>query len=288
MKIIRSITGMRKVIEKTRQQGLSIGFVPTMGCLHEGHLSLVRASISDCDTSVVSIFVNPAQFGPGEDLEKYPRDIEGDAAALEKEGVDFLFLPEGEDMYPEGYSTFVEVTSKCVGTLCGASRPGHFRGVATVVTKLFNIVDPDKSYFGQKDVQQVFVIKRMVLDLNLRTVVKVLPTVRESDGLAMSSRNRYLSKDERVQAGLLFKALCRAKSAVEGGEKNSGAVISAAKEILSSSQGIRTDYLEVLDPSSMEPVTEIHSDVLIAAAVLVGSTRLIDNVTATPNQGKTA
>jgi pantoate--beta-alanine ligase len=271
------IQDMREYSLKAREEGKTIGFVPTMGALHDGHISLVNAARRECDRVVMSIFVNPTQFGPGEDFEKYPRDMERDKAVAEKAGVDCIFAPGAGEMYPEGYGTFVEVSGSMADALCGRSRPGHFRGVTTVVAKLFNIVEPDKSYFGQKDAQQAALIKKMVKDLNISTEIRVMPIVREKDGLALRSRNAYLSEDERRQALGLHRSLNKAEENVAGGERSASALKKEMENILSRGNDVRIDYIEIVDAETLEPVAEIKNEALIAIAAFVGATRLIDN-----------
>ncbi|MBD3426312.1 MAG: pantoate--beta-alanine ligase [Candidatus Omnitrophica bacterium] len=278
MKIITEISKMRQFSRDSHGKGASVGFVPTMGYLHEGHLSLVRAAGEECDTVVMSIFVNPTQFGPGEDLDRYPRDMERDTELAEKEGVDAVFVPSVEEMYPQDHNTNIEVSGHLTEGLCGAFRPGHFRGVTTVVGKLFNIVNPDKAYFGQKDAQQAAVIRRMVRDLNMPVEVRVMPIVREKDGLAMSSRNSYLSPGQRHQALALYKSLERAREMILAGEDSAGKVKDELKKILLDEARLRIDYAEIIDAESFRPVERIKGKALIAAAVYVGETRLIDNV----------
>lgn len=278
MKIIRSIREMRDFASDAVRSGKVVGLVPTMGSLHEGHLSLVKASIKECDITVLSVFVNPSQFGTGEDLEKYPRDIQKDSGLAEKEGVDVMFVPSEQEMYPEGYSTYVQVTGSLTDGLCGASRPGHFRGVATVVCKLFNIVLPHKSYFGIKDAQQAAVIKKMAGDLDYPAEIRVLPVVREKDGLAMSSRNVYLTQEERKKALLIPKALKRASDMAESGVTSAEKIKKEIEDILMADNGPRIDYVEIVDPATLDPVESTIGGALIAVAVYVGSTRLIDNV----------
>jgi pantoate--beta-alanine ligase len=248
-----------------------------MGYLHEGHLSLVRASRRACDATVVSIFVNPAQFGPGEDLKAYPRDLEQDARLLRKEGVDILFHPRPEEMYPPGYKTAVEVHG-LQEKLCGRTRPIHFRGVCTVVLKLFHIVRPDRAYFGRKDAQQAVIIRRMVRDLDLDVRVEVRPIVRAPDGLALSSRNAYLSPEERRAALVLTRSLKEAKISVERGLKSAPAILSRIRSRIAAEPLARLDYAEVVDPEELEALAAIKDRALIAAAVFIGRTRLIDNV----------
>lgn len=264
--------------------GRTVGLVPTMGALHDGHLSLVRMARDENDILVVSIYVNPAQFAPSEDLSKYPRDIEGDTEKLKREGVDILFLPDDSLMYPKGYSTFVEVEG-ISGKLCGLFRPGHFRGVATVVTKLFNIVSPGKAYFGQKDFQQTIVIKRLVKDLDMEIEIVVCPTVREADGLAMSSRNTYLSKEERAAASVIYRSLSEAKEAIKSGIIKTREIRKLMKEKLRSEPLVsEVQYSSVYDPESLEELEDIEGDVLLAVAVKIGNTRLIDNMLAAPGR----
>ncbi|HEY8542109.1 MAG TPA: pantoate--beta-alanine ligase [Pseudothermotoga sp.] len=276
MQIIRTVSDMKNLAEKLRKEK-TIGFVPTMGYLHQGHLSLVKRSKAENDITVVSIFVNPTQFGPNEDYTSYPRDLKRDLSMIEKEGVDFVFVPEVEEMYPKGYSTYVneESLSKY---LCGKSRPGHFRGVCTVVTKLFNIVKPHRAYFGQKDAQQFRIIRRMVRDLNMDVEVIECPIVREPDGLAMSSRNVYLSTQEREQAVALNKSLKMAESLYRSGEKNASRIIEKILDYLSSFDKLKVDYVEIVDEESLEPVSQINKKVIVALAVWVGKARLIDNI----------
>ncbi len=248
-----------------------------MGALHEGHLSLVRAAKSACDVVAVSIFVNPLQFGPTEDLAKYPRTFERDTGLLEKEAVDILFAPTAAEMYPKEAVTYVTVEGLSE-KLCGRSRPGHFRGVTTVVAKLFHIVEPDKAFFGQKDAAQFAIIRRMVQDLNLPIQIVVCPIVREPDGLAMSSRNAYLKPLERKSALVLYRSLMEIKNRFDHGERTAANLIAAGKQLLSKEAGVRPDYLEIVDPSTLEPMTSLTKPALIAAAAVVGTTRLIDNI----------
>jgi pantoate--beta-alanine ligase len=268
---------MQASADALRRQGRTIGLVPTMGFLHEGHLSLMRQARSECDAVVVSIFVNPAQFGPGEDLDRYPRDIEGDRKKCEAAGVDVLFLPTADEMYPDGPSVFVTVEG-ISDILEGAVRPGHFRGVATVVAKLFNIVKPHKAFFGQKDYQQCAVIKRMVKGLNMDVEVEVLPTVREQDGLAMSSRNSYLGTEERRAAAAVHRALTAAKHLVEAGAKEPEKLKDRMQAILRQEPGISIDYIEVVDRETLAPLETIKDKIVILVAVRLGRTRLIDNL----------
>ena len=268
---------MRGASRAVRRDGKRLGFVPTMGALHEGHLSLVRAARGSCDVVAASIFVNPTQFGPSEDLAKYPRSFERDCALLEREGVSFVFAPSVEEMYPAGAVTWVTV-DELSGKLDGRSRPGHFRGVTTVVSKLFHIVEPNAAFFGQKDAAQVAVIRRMVRDLNLAVEIVTCPIVREGDGLAMSSRNAYLNGEQRKQALVLHRSLMRAEELVKAGERNAGRLAAAGREELAREGAVRLDYFEVVDPETLDPVADVSAGALVAVAAYVGSTRLIDNV----------
>jgi pantoate--beta-alanine ligase len=247
-----------------------------MGALHEGHLSLVRASRAAANRTIVSIFVNPLQFGPSEDFEKYPRDLAGDLRALETVGADAVFAPRRESLYPPGFSTYVDQEGT-TGSLCGASRPGHFRGVTTVVTKLFHLVEPDVAVFGQKDAQQGAVIRRMARDLSMRVDVRIEPTVREGDGLALSSRNRYLSPMDRAEAVVLSRSLSRAAEAFAAGERRARSIREEVLRVLSGAPRARVDYVSVVDPSTIRPIETITDRALVAIAVFFGTTRLIDN-----------
>ncbi|HAA89808.1 MAG: Pantothenate synthetase [Thermoanaerobacterales bacterium 50_218] len=278
MEVIREVRRMQEIALGLQRTGKTIGFVPTMGYLHEGHLSLVRAARKDCDLVVVSIFVNPLQFGPREDFATYPRDLERDLRLAEAEGVDYVFVPSVEEMYPQGFSTYVEVTGELTEKMCGRSRPGHFRGVTTVVMKLFQIVQPTKAYFGQKDAQQALVIRRMVQDLNVPVEVITCPIVREEDGLAMSSRNVYLNPEERKQALALPQALNAGKELVEKGERDPQKVRERILEVLQNSPGVRVDYVEVCNGENLADLEKLKGPVLLAAAVWVGKARLIDNI----------
>ncbi|MGC8765965.1 MAG: pantoate--beta-alanine ligase [Brevinematia bacterium] len=277
MKVVEKVSEMQSISETLRQKGKSIGFVPTMGALHEGHLSLVRKARSENQVVVVSIFVNPIQFGPNEDLAKYPRTFERDYELLKKEKIDFLFFPSPTEMYPDDFETYVNL-ERLPEHLCGISRPGHFRGVATVVTKLFNIVKPHRSYFGQKDYQQAKIIERMVRDLNIDTKVIVLPIVREEDGLAMSSRNSYLSREERTKAVCLYQSLLLAEKMIKEGEIVPIRIKEEMKrKILEIASDARIDYIAIVDPETLEDVKFIGERVVVALAVFIGNTRLIDN-----------
>lgn len=276
MEVIESISEMKNLVKEWKRQGLSIGFVPTMGYLHEGHLALVRRTKELSDRVVVSIFVNPIQFAPGEDYQRYPRDLERDKALLEKEGVDVLFSPTAQEMYPPGFQTYVEVKELSSG-LCGRYRTGHFVGVATVVLKLFNIVQPDIAVFGEKDYQQLKVIQRMVQDLNLDVKIISHPTVREEDGLAMSSRNTYLSPEERKSAIALYKALNLAEELINQGERRVTTLKEKLKEFIESYPYTKVQYIEFVHPETLKEVERVNEPTLLALAVFVGKARLIDN-----------
>jgi len=277
LKICTTIDEMRSASRAARHDGKRLGFVPTMGALHEGHLSLVRAAKAACDVVVASIFVNPTQFGPNEDLAEYPRSFDRDRELLEKEGVDVLFAPSVEEMYPAGAVTWVTV-EELSGKLDGASRPGHFRGVTTVVSKLFHVVEPDVAFFGQKDAAQVAIIRRMVRDLKLPVEIAVCPIVRESDGLAMSSRNTYLDPQQRKQALVLHRSLMHVKKLVDEGERKAAKLIAAAREEFGREPAVRLDYFEIVDAESLDPVEDVSKGGLVAVAAYVGPTRLIDNL----------
>jgi len=283
MRIVHTIAETRDLIRRTRSEGKSVGLVPTMGYFHEGHLALMKAAGKENDLVVVSLFVNPTQFGPNEDFRAYPRDLDRDAAMAEGVGVDVIFNPSVEEMYPEGYSTYIEVEGITEG-LCGASRPGHFRGVTTVVAKLFNIVQPDRAYFGEKDGQQLKVVERMVRDLDMPLDIVPVPTVREPDGLAMSSRNSYLSPEERQAALILRKSLDYAQELVTGGLRDGPELCSKVQEFIRREPLAGIDYVVVVDPETLKPVDHIGDRVLVALAVRIGRTRLIDNAVVTSNQ----
>lgn len=276
MEIVSTIKNLREKIFEWKRQGKKIGFVPTMGYLHEGHLSLVRESKKRSDVTVVSIFVNPKQFGPKEDYNVYPRDLDRDRQLLEKEGVDLLFYPSVEEMYPDGYKTYVEVTD-LQDKLCGRSRPGHFRGVCTVVLKLFNQVQPDEAYFGWKDAQQVIILQKMVEDLNVPVKIVPLPLVRDHDGLALSSRNTYLSPEERQAALVLKKSLDLAEKLIREGERDAVKIKQKMVELISAEPLARIDYVEIVDLKTLESINRLDQEALVALAVFVGKTRLIDN-----------
>ena len=277
MRIIELPRDMQRISENLRRDGETIGFVPTMGAFHDGHLSLMRAARQSCSRVVVSLFVNPTQFGVGEDLAKYPRTFEKDAALAEQVGVDYLFAPTERAMYPEGYATYVQV-ERLTEVLCGAARPTHFRGVTTIVTKLFNIVRPHRAFFGQKDAQQTLVIRKMVEDLNMDIEIVELPIVREPDGLAMSSRNQYLSPDERKEAVVLYKSLQEARRLIENGERNAERIVTAMEDVIGTAPHAQIDYVKVVDSKRLESLDELEGEALIALAIRVGSTRLIDNM----------
>jgi len=276
MKVVKSVAGMKSLAREWGKEGKKIGFVPTMGYLHEGHLSLVRESKMRTGVTVVSIFVNPTQFGPNEDFKKYPRDLQKDSAYLKKAGVDCLFYPEAAEIYPPGYRTFVEVRG-LEDRLCGKSRPGHFRGVATVVLKLFEIVRPDLAFFGAKDAQQVLIIGRMAADLDLDVDVVTCPLVREADGLAMSSRNTYLNPEERRAAAVLFRALSAAKAAFEKGERNAESLRGMMAAAINAEPLARLQYVSCADFDTLEELQAVQGKALLSMAVYVGKTRLIDN-----------
>jgi pantoate--beta-alanine ligase len=281
MQTIRTIAELRRLLAPARVAGERVGLVPTMGALHEGHLSLLAAAREECDVVVMSLFVNPTQFAAGEDLDAYPRDEQADAALARESGVDLLFAPSVEEMYPQGFATSVIVRGVSE-TLEGAARgAGHFEGVATVVTKLLNIVAPDVAYFGQKDAQQAVVIKRLVADLDMAVRIAVCPTVREADGLARSSRNVYLTADERARAVGLSRALAQAATLITDGERDSSAPATAAQRELAAHE-IEPDYLDIVDPETLARVAEIDGPVLVAVAAKVGRARLIDNVLVSP------
>ncbi|MEO6828231.1 MAG: pantoate--beta-alanine ligase [Acidobacteriaceae bacterium] len=276
MQIFSGIAEIRAAVAELRRNG-SVGFVPTMGALHAGHCSLLQAARRRCPGTVASIFVNPAQFGPNEDLSQYPCTLEGDVRMLEAEGIDLLFEPTAQEIYPAGTSTWIEVAGVSE-RLDGASRPGHFRGVATVVAKLFHIVQPDVAFFGQKDAAQVAVLRQMVRDLNFPLELAVCPTVREPDGLAMSSRNRYLSTAQHQQALSLFRALQAAEKLASRGERCAQTLLQAMTATLQRETGVRVEYVAVVDPDTLLPVEEIQQGALVAVAAYVGGTRLIDNI----------
>ena len=276
MDIVKTVKDVRHYVKKWKQEGLSIGFVPTMGYLHEGHQSLINKAVSENDKVVVSIFVNPMQFGPAEDLSSYPRDINRDAAICKAAGAALIFHPEDSEMYSDDFCTYVDMSGLTEG-LCGRSRPGHFRGVCTVVSKLFNIVNCDRAYFGQKDAQQLAVIKRMVRDLNIRVEIVGCPIVREKDGLAKSSRNTYLNEKARQAALRISHSLRVGRKLLDEGERSSHNLINAITDCINKEPLAKIDYIEVVDALSLKKTAEINRSVLVAAAVFIGKTRLIDN-----------
>ncbi|MGH9552049.1 MAG: pantoate--beta-alanine ligase [Terriglobales bacterium] len=282
MKICHTIDEMRAARRAARHQSKTVGLVPTMGALHEGHLSLVRMARAQCDLVAVSIFINPLQFGPNEDLAKYPRDFDRDCALLEREGVDFIFAPGVEEMYPPGAATYVTVEGLS-DKLCGRSRPGHFRGVTTVVSKLFHIVEPNQAFFGQKDAAQSAIIRRMVRDLNMPVQVVIGPIVREPDGLAMSSRNAYLDPPQRKSALVLSRSLKALQERFNQGERNVQTLIDAGKQEFAKDSSVRLDYFEIVNPETLNPVDDISRGALVAVAAFVGKARLIDNLVLATN-----
>lgn len=279
--LVRTVQEVRQHLEVCRKGGETIALVPTMGALHAGHASLITSARARGGIVAVSIFVNPFQFGPNEDYQRYPRPIEKDIEVCERMGADLVFSPEVEDIYVSEQRTFIEVT-RLGDHLCGPFRPGHFRGVATVVAKLFNVVRPDRAYFGEKDYQQLCIIRRMVEDLNLGIEIVPAPTYRDEDGLALSSRNAYLDPDERAAAPALYRALTAARAMIEGGERNAQIVREASAWMLDAEERVRTEYFEIVDPVELQPVEEITGEVRIAGAIWIGKTRLIDNVAAAP------
>lgn len=276
MQIVKTIKEVRAIVKEWRRSGLTVGLVPTMGYLHEGHQSLIAKSAQQNDRTVVSVFVNPIQFGPNEDLEAYPRDIEHDMEAVETAGGDLIFHPEPSEMYPPHFTSFVD-TTETTELLCGACRPTHFRGVCTVVSKLFNIVQPDRAYFGQKDAQQLATIRRFVRDLDFDIEIVPCPIVREDDGLAKSSRNTYLSKEERQAALVLSRSLKAGRDVIEKGERSADNVIKVIRDVLEKEPLARVDYVEVVDFCNIQRTATITGEVLVAIAVYIGKTRLIDN-----------
>jgi len=276
MQVVATVAEMRRL--RAQMTG-SVGLVPTMGYLHEGHLSLVRRARADNQHVVVTIFVNPTQFGPQEDYQRYPRDPERDLRLLEQEGADAVFMPSVEEMYPQGFDAWVEVAESLTGRLEGAARPGHFRGVTTVVAKLFNIVQAQRAYFGQKDGQQLAVIRKMVVDLNVGVEIVAVPTVREPDGLAMSSRNIYLSPEERRAATVLWRSLCRARELFDGGERRAEVIRGEMRAVLASEPLARVEYVSVADAETLQELGAVDRPAMVSLAVRIGNTRLIDNVT---------
>ncbi len=278
MELFTSGRELREVVKGLKRQGKSVGFVPTMGFLHEGHKSLMECARKENDVLIVSVFVNPTQFGPDEDLESYPRDIDRDKALMASAGVDYVFYPSVEEMYPQGYCTYVNVEGTLTKLLCGASRKGHFRGVATVVTKLFNLCVPDRAYFGMKDAQQVSVIQRMVEDMNIDIEIVPCPIFRESDGLAMSSRNTYLNEEQRKDALVLSRSLQHAKALIVSGERDPEKVYKSMKAMIDAVEYAKIDYIEILNGHTLEPVQIIEGDILIALAAWFGKPKLLDNI----------
>lgn len=276
IKVVSTVCETRAQVKEWKNQGLTVGLVPTMGYLHEGHQSLIKKAVEENDRVVVSVFVNPIQFAPNEDLETYPRDLEADKRLCDSTGADLIFHPTPDEMYPDGFSTHIQMDN-LTKELCGKTRPTHFGGVCTVVGKLFNIVQPDKAYFGQKDAQQLAIIKRMVRDLNFDIEIVGCPIIREPDGLAKSSRNTYLSADERKAALILSKAIKLGKEMVEGGERNAQTIIKAMTDKINTEPLARIDYVNVVDALSIEPLDVVKGEVLVAIAVYIGKTRLIDN-----------
>jgi pantoate--beta-alanine ligase len=278
VEIISEIKQVREKSASVKSDNKKIGFVPTMGAIHKGHISLIKAAVSECDFVVVSIFVNPTQFGEGEDFNQYPRDLQSDTDICEKEGVDLVFAPKTSRMYPRRQLTWVDVES-LTDKLCGACRPGHFRGVCTVCTKLFNIIQPDVAFFGQKDAQQAVVIKRMVADLNIPLEIRTCPIVRDEDGLATSSRNKYLTSEQRNDALLLYKSLCECRKMFEQGVKDPSRLKGKIEEILNSGNSVEIDYISLVDAETLEHITTVNGrTILVAVAAKVGETRLIDNI----------
>lgn len=278
MEVIKRTAEMQEISLRLKREGRIIGLVPTMGYLHDGHLSLIKKARRENDIVIMSNFVNPLQFGPKEDFATYPRDLDRDNKSAESVGVDYVFAPANEEMYPQGYDTYVEVKGPITEKMCGKSRPGHFKGVTTVVLKLFLITQPDRAYFGQKDAQQAIVIRKMVTDLNVPVKIITCPIIREEDGLALSSRNTYLSSEERLQALALPRALSAGRDMIMKGETDPQKVRLHIKQMLESSPGIRVDYVEVVDGDDLSDLSVIKGKVLLAAAVYVGKTRLIDNI----------
>ncbi len=285
MRVIRNIKHIQKTTLALRQQGRSIGLVPTMGALHGGHLSLIEQARKENDFVVVSIFVNPAQFDQDRDLRRYPRTLEADKRLCKKKGVDFVLYPDAGRIYVKGHKTWVLV-EQLSGVLCGKFRPGHFKGVATIVIKLFNIVNPDIAYFGQKDAQQAIIIQQMVKDLNIPVKIRVLPIVRESDGLALSSRNKYLTVKQRQDATVLFEALKKAQTIIAHGMISSAGLIRAMRGVIRKKKTARIQYIEVVDLNELRPVKLIRDKVMIVLSVLIGKTRLIDNIIAKPQSSE--
>lgn len=278
MQVAKTIREVRTWMNLAREDGKTIGFVPTMGYFHEGHLNLMRRAKAECDLCVVSLFVNPTQFGPSEDFQQYPRDFRRDAAMAESVGVDLLFAPEADEMYPQAFQTWVDVT-RITQRLEGAARPGHFRAVATICTKLFNIVQADRAYFGKKDYQQLKVIQRMAKDLNIPIEIVPCETMREPDGLAMSSRNIYLNPEERQAATVLYRALCAGRDAILEGERDALKLQKLIEQVIATEPLVKSEYVDVADAETLEPLQALKGEVLLSLAARVGIARLIDNVT---------
>jgi pantoate--beta-alanine ligase len=278
VELIATVRDIGATLAQHRAAGKSIGLVPTMGAFHDGHLALMRRSRERDDMVVVSLFVNPTQFGPAEDYQQYPRDVDRDSCMAADVGVDVLFAPSVDEMYPPGDSTFVEVTGELTARLCGAYRPGHFRGVTTVVAKLFNIVEPDRAYFGEKDYQQLLVVRRMARDLGFPLEVVSVPTVREPDGVAMSSRNAQLGPQERDAATILYRSLCKARELAAAGVRDGEAILRAVREVITREPLVKLQYAEISDPETLAPVERVAGPALLALAAYVGGVRLIDNV----------
>ncbi|MDD5448324.1 MAG: pantoate--beta-alanine ligase [Actinomycetota bacterium] len=277
MRVIESVEEIRKIVEEEKARGKIVGLVPTMGFFHQGHLELMKKAREECDVVVVSLFVNPTQFGPGEDYADYPRDFSRDSSLAQKEGVDYLFHPSVEEMYPPHFSTHVEVEGLS-RIMCGVQRPTHFRGVTTVVAKLFNIIPAQVAYFGQKDAQQLAVVRRMARDLNFPIEVRAVPTLREEDGLAMSSRNAYLAPNERKAAAFLFKALKEAERLIESGERSAEVIKRSMESVIGQESLVNLEYIEICGNINLEPLQDLSGEVLVAIACRVGKARLIDNL----------
>ena len=277
MKVAKTIESVRRLVKAARKAGKKIGFVPTMGALHIGHISLIEAAKKNCDFVVVSIFVNPTQFGPGEDFNKYPRPVKADLKMCRKAGVDVIFAPTPLEMYPAENLTWVDV-EKLSEPLCGKFRPGHFRGVATICAKLFNIVTPDIAYFGQKDAQQAIIIKRMVVDLNMPLKIVVCPTVREKTGLAMSSRNQYLTPQQKKDAALIYKSLQKCRHMIKQGNTDTKKITAEMRKVLKQIPSVEIQYISIVDTETLRNIDRITGKILVAVAVKIGSTRLIDNI----------
>ena len=277
MEIAKTITEIRRLVGAAREAGQTVGFVPTLGALHDGHMSLIRQARKETDYVVVSIFLNPTQFGPSEDLNKYPKKQQQDLDLCREAGVDAAFLPSTEQMYPHGHWTSVKVKGLSE-KLCGANRPGHFDGVCTIVAKLFNIVGPSRAYFGQKDAQQALIIRRMTADLDLPTEIRVCPTIREANGLAMSSRNAYLSQQQREQAECLYKALLKGQELIASGQRDTDKVAGTMRQVISQAGVSEIDYVEAVDAETLEKATQASQTWLLAAAIRIGRARLIDNI----------